>query len=192
MYKPRKTPAEKKTLSYKKDHVLAVEYPNVFRRYWPRRKAKAKQKERRQVRRILAASLLQHQAETRTDIEHQPVRREQVRKWPGAAVPLGERLQHRYYMRIYRTAWNFFKRPYLSERDKLPFIAFLAQLIQSKTEHTKEVAQLFSELLSDGEEAGEYTSRYDRRIGWLQAFLKDDPLWGDRLTQWIKEQIDAS
>jgi hypothetical protein len=189
MRKQRKSPAEKKQSAYKKDHVLRVEYPNAFRRYWPRRKAQASQKERRQVRRLISDLTPAQNAEARLDMPLRPVRRDQVRKWSRSALPLGEHISHRQYMRVYRTAWNFFKTPYDPTRHKVQFIAFLAQIIQEKTTHTSKIAAMFQELLhppaclSDPQ----YSSRLDRRSQWLQAFVADEPAWSARLQVWIAE-----
>ena len=189
MRKQRKTPVQKKRLAYNKDHVLRVEYPNAFRRYWPRRKAQASQKERRQVRRLLGDLVPDQNAEARLDMPLRPVRRDRVRKWSGSATPLGEHIAHRHHMRVSRAAWNFFKTPYDSTRHKARFIAFLAQITQEKTVYTIKVAAMFQELLlppvclSDAQ----YSSRLDQRSRWLQAFVADEPEWGARLQAWIDE-----
>jgi 4-aminobutyrate aminotransferase-like enzyme len=189
MRKQRKSPAQKKRLAYRKDHILRVEYPNAFRRYWPRRKAQASQKERRQVRRLLDDLVPDQNTEARMDMPLRPVRRDRVRKWPGSAIPLGEHVPHRHYMRVYRTAWNFFKIPYDPTHHKARFIAFLEQITQEKTAHTAKVAAMFQELLhppayiSDAQ----YSTRLDRRSRWLQAFVADEPEWGTRLQAWIAE-----
>jgi hypothetical protein len=194
MQKQRKTPAQKKQLAYAKDHVLRVEYPNAFRRYWPRRKAQASQKERRQVRRLLDDLVPDQGAKARMDMPLRPVRRNRVRKWTGSALALGEHIPHRHFMRVYRTAWNFFKTPYDSTRNKARFITFVAQITQEKTPHMAKVAAMFEELLhppacmSDAQ----YSSRLDRRSQWLQAFVADEPAWGARLQAWIAETTQES
>jgi hypothetical protein len=192
MSKRRKRPAEKKALAYKKDHVLSVEYPNAFRSYWPRRKAQASQKERRQVRRLLADLVPEHNAEARADIPLRPVRRDRVRKWPGSTIPLGKWIERRRYLRIYRTAWNFFKTPYNPDSHKARFIAFLTEITQERTSYTAQVAHLFRDLLNPPEHSSEakYAGPYDRRSAWLHAFVADEPAWGERLHTWIAENTE--
>src|SRR6266542_2129249 len=55
--KPRKNPAEKKALAYRKDHRVAAEYPQLYRRAWPRKKALRNQTYRRQVDRSIDRAL---------------------------------------------------------------------------------------------------------------------------------------
>ncbi len=186
----RKTPAEKKRLAYTKDHILRVEYPNAFRRYWPRRKAAASRKERRHVRRLLSDLLPEQHIEARLTMPLRPVRRDQVQKWAGSAQPLETHFRHRHFMRVYRTAWNFFKRPYDPVRDKTRFIAFLTQITQEKTTYTTRVAIMFQELLYPPltTTSQQYSSRNDHRGLWLHAFLLDEPGWKTRLEAWIEEQ----
>src|SRR6185436_5879905 len=119
------------------------------------------------------------------DFPLRPVRRDQVRKW--GVVPLGEWVQGRLHMRVYRTAWNFFKRPYQPELHRERFIAFLNQLTQEHTASTRQIAQLFAELLEPPEPItqADYIAQADRRSAWLRAFLQDVPEWDARLRTWI-------
>jgi hypothetical protein len=105
--KPRKPPSEKKALAYKKDHVLTVEYPNAFRVHWPRKKAAAARKERRQVRQRLTEIVPSQASDERPDFPLKPVRRDQVQKWPSSVTPLGSIISQRQYWRVARIAWNF-------------------------------------------------------------------------------------
>jgi hypothetical protein len=187
--KRRKTPLEKKTLAYKKEHILTVEYPNAFRRYWPRKKAAAARKERRQVRQQLAEIVPPHATDLRPDFPLKPVRRDRVQKWPSSVTPLGTLVPQRHYWRVARIAWNFFKQPYLSSAHRERFCAFLSQLTQSKTTYTSRVARLFAELLNPPamHVHAEFAAGGDRRVEWLRAFLKDAPEWEPRLRNWTKE-----
>lgn len=155
MSKRRKRPAEKKALTYKKDHILSVEYPKAFRRYWPRRKAQAHQKERRLVRRLLADLVPDQNAEARIDTPLKPVRRDRVKKWRGTAMPLGKWIERRQYLRVYRTAWNFFKTPYNPEIHRARFIAFLTEITQERTTYAAHMSHLFRELLTPPEHSSE-------------------------------------
>jgi hypothetical protein len=105
--KRRKTPLEKKAVAYKKEHILTVEYPHAFRHYWPRKKAAAARKERRQVRQQLAELVLPHAADQRPNFPLKPVRRDRVQKWRSSVTPLGTIVPQRHYWRVARIAWIF-------------------------------------------------------------------------------------
>jgi hypothetical protein len=194
MSKRRKSPAEKKSLAYKKDRVLQVEYPHAFRRQLSRKKARSNRKERRQVRHLLD-SLLPHQDnDARLDMPLEPIRRVKLYSRSGSTIPLGISVQRRLHERIRRTAWNFFKTPYNPGLHKKRFIAFLAQLTQGKSSPTtQKIAWLFQEALNPPEPLtkAEYVYRLDARHAWLQAFLADEPAWEERLRTWIAENIQS-
>jgi hypothetical protein len=201
--KRRRTPTEKKALSYKKDHAISAEYPHAFRRQWPRKKARVQRKERRQVNQSLTQVTQSYQEEQGDDILLKPIQRNFVESW-GDPVPLGIWVKDRQFRRIYRTAWNFFKVPYTSNLHRDSFKAFLQIVTKGRTIYSGRLAQLFSELLSSSAKQGrsefdgiysyqdkiskqEYQSKTHWKSDWLRAFLKDEPEWEERLRAWIAE-----
>jgi len=75
----QRSPQEKKHLSLERDHPLWAKYPKSFRKHWPQKVARAERSYRHAQKQALAT-------------EHDPadVYRPVVRKWVGAAAPLGE------------------------------------------------------------------------------------------------------
>jgi hypothetical protein len=201
--KRQRTPAQKKALSYERDHILAVEHREGFNQRWARKKAKAQRKERRQVRSYLSHANHQQEEALLADVPLRPVRRDMVRKWPGTAVPLAHRIEQRRYSRLWRTAWNFFKVPYDSTIHRAPFIGFLQGLVGGRTEEAKKLGGLLAELL---ESTAESRSQFDFlryhslgmegrslryitywRSDWLRAFFADEPEWEERLRAWLDD-----
>lgn len=182
MTRQRQTPEEKKQIAYDKDHVVRADYPHAFRRNWPRRKARAARKERRKVRQMLGELVPEQQAEAREAMPIRPVRRDLARKM-AYAVPLREHVAHRHSMRVYRTAWNFFKRPYDTALHQVRFAAFLEQITQEDTPHTRKVAAMFRHILQPLSDLR--PASIDRfRAQWLRAFLRDEPAWAGRIVEW--------
>ncbi len=183
----KKTPQEKKALAYKKDHVIATQARYGFARAWARKKARANQKERSQVRQMLARLRPLQTDEQREDFPLRPVRRDRVRKWKGSAVPLGQWIGNRQRVRAYRVAWNFFKSPYESQSHQERFAAFLQTLVlDSQSTQARETARHFAHLLAPGSSAIRDDSwNTEQKRAWLRAFLQDTPDWEKRLWDWI-------
>jgi len=119
-----------------------------------------------------------------------PVRRVKSHRWHGA-VPLGEWVERKHSTRIHRVAWNFFKQPYWSDRDRERFAAFLAALTEGRRGQARDLARIFAGVLR-GEAPMEQEGSFNRyhRVGsdaprWLQMFFRDEPQWEVRLQAWI-------
>jgi hypothetical protein len=185
--KRRSTPPEKKALAYKKDHIIGAEYPQAFRRKWPRKRALASRRERRRVRQLLHDVTAPHQSAQRADFPLRPIRRQIVRKWHGSAIPLGIWVRQRTELRASRTAWNFFKQPYHANQHRDRFSAFLAMLTAAVSPQTAAIAQVFDQVLSAPQRAVWRNNilHIDRRYTWLTAFFADESAWEARLRTWI-------
>jgi hypothetical protein len=187
----RKSPQEKKALSYRKDYKSVAEYPHAFRQYWPLKEARANRKYRRQVRQIVSGVARPEAVEDRDDLPLRPVRRDFVRKW--RVVSLAEWAQQVHKARVSRTCWNYFKNPYQSGRDRERFMAFLDTLTEGGTAYSRELAFFFNQLLEPpeipvqadfiGPPSGFPFSPGPR--AWLRAFFRDEPEWEFRLRAWI-------
>jgi hypothetical protein len=181
-------PTEKKTLAYREDHRYPAEYPHAFRTTFPRKKARANRKYRRQVRQILDDSrdLIRDGSESSSP----PVRREYVRKW--AVVPLGAWVTDRRDWRLRRVAWNYFKSPYDPVAPREPFAAFLTQVMATDTPATLVLARYFHELLyptTVPQHAPDFN--VSRKRTWLAAYIRDNPAWEQRLRTWFERARPA-
>jgi hypothetical protein len=160
-------PAAEKAQSYRKDSRIADEYPQLFRRAWPQKKALRNQTYRRQLQRSLTHALAT--ADDPADVAPAPVRRV-LSKWTrtGGAIPLGEWVRWKRATRLHRIAWNFFKEPYDGQCHRLPFVRFLGQAPMDQPGD-------FSRFYVIGGDAPT----------WLRRFFRDEPAWEPRLRGWI-------
>jgi hypothetical protein len=150
--KESKSPQQKKALFYQKDHHVTAEYPQSFARTWPRKKARANRKYRRQVRQILAESATQDEREDQgaVSLRSLPVRRDPVRKW-GPPLSMREWVTSRLENRLRRTAWNYFRQPYDRGRHRERFIGFLKEITAGQSEYSRQFARCMNELLEPPE-----------------------------------------
>jgi hypothetical protein len=186
--KRRQSPPEKKATAYRKDHVVAAEYPHAFRRNWPRKRHYANQAYRHRVHDLLQAvkETCPQEDDGAEVLGIKAVRRREVRKW--GATSLRDRVADRQQMRVERTGWNFFRAPYVSARDRERFVAFLTTLTQLNTPNGRDVAQFFQDMLATPAHPScerQIFNGMARRRSWLRAFLRDEPAWGPRLQAWI-------
>lgn len=179
-------PTEKKAAAYENDYRNQSEYPHAFRRIFPRRKARANRTYRHQVRQYVAGNAENILQQEESSIP--PVRRKTVRKW--TPLPLGRWVEHRQAKRIRQVAWNYFRDPYVRERDSERFSGFLAGTIAVDTAETRALA-LHWHVLLHGFKPGQPRSYMndDRRSAWLQAFLTDNPDWDQRLHAWMASAL---
>src|SRR5690349_21602056 len=146
MQRPR-TPQEKKQLEYTKDHDAGAEYPHTFRKSWPQKEAKTRRAYRRKVRQLSTYIQARGEDDFPEDAVPGAIRRKPMRKW--GATPVGEIVQYRITKRLSRTAWNFFKWPYNSARDRERFASFLATVVRGRTDGSKRLASLFRRALDN-------------------------------------------
>ncbi len=186
----RKPPAEKKALAYQKDHIVDAEYPHAFRRKWPVKKARANRAFRRRAHQLLneVDSVTLDQDDS-GEVRLETVRRREVRKW-GSAIPLGARVEERKRLRVMRTAHNYFKTPYAGNLHRERFTAFLASLVEGRTENSRELALFLNDLLDAPESAARPSypcGASPSQRQWLSAFLSESPEWESRLRAWIRQ-----
>lgn len=190
--KQRKSPQQKKILSYKRDRRIAAEYPQAFRRYWPLKKARASRKYRRQVTQAL--NEVKEQVKPGDGeyfhIQSTPVRRDKVQKWEPNR-PLREWVDSRLKQRVEFTARNFFKQPYDRALHRDRFVRFLSTLTQGHSISSRKLALRFGALLQPPEAADSIAqrslgSREKQDQLWLQAFFQDEPEWERKLWDWVK------
>lgn len=199
--KERKTPQQKKALFYRKDHHVLTEWPHSFARQWPRKKARANRKYRRRVGQVLAKSVRQYEREDRDAWTPRPLpaRRDPVRKWEPP-MRMREWVTSRLDNRIRRTAWNYFRQPYVRTRHRDRFVGFLKDVTAGHSEYSSHLARAMNELLeppepvrSRGEGLWEFSLMFPSNTGqarvWLAAFFADEPAWERHLRQWIRDLL---
>lgn len=182
-------PAEKKALTYREDHRYPAEYPHSFRKTFPRHKARANRKYRRQVRQYVET----HATEP-LEQSPLPVQREIVTKW--TVMPLGEWIVRQRRRRIRRTAHNYFKSTYDPAIHQQRFAVFLSSMtgISAHSADAREYARYFRDLLDPldlREPMLATVHRTNRERLWLATFLRDRPEWGPRRRDWI-DRVDTS
>lgn len=187
----RPGPREKKEREYE-DRFACSEYPHLFRKGWPRKKAKASRRFRRRAEGLLrglegdAGEVLERAEDagaTEAAVRRADVRR--VRKW--GTVSLRDRVRLSRRERVERLGFNFFTSPYDPAEHRKPFKTFLAAQMEGRTEHTREAASFIAYLLDEPEITPFYDRHYNKRA-WVAAFLRDAPGWEARLRAWIAEQ----
>jgi hypothetical protein len=166
----RRSPPEKKQLAYERDHPTYAEYPHALRRTWPKKKAIAQRSFRRRVKLALA---------TGHDRALADVRRDGMRKWSPPS--LDECVRDKLHGRAYRIAYNFFKRPYVSEIHREPFTRFLEALMEERRGKARDHACAMALNLHGGSRWSRWASRRE----WLERFFADEPEMCDLLTSWI-------
>jgi len=193
--KQSKSPQQKKALFYHKDHHLLAEYPHSFARTWPRKKARANRKYRRQVRQILAESARQDERKDHSavSIRSLPVRRDPVRKW-GPPLSMREWVTSRLENRLRRTAWNYFKQPYDRNRQQARFVGFLQEITAGHSGYSRQLARCMNALLDPPEPVEPMRSvgglwNSSQAQLWLSAFLSDEPEWEGHLRHWIRRLL---
>ena len=195
--KERKTPQQKKALSYKKDRVVTTEYPHAFRRNWPRKKAFANRAYRRRIHQAVVQYHVHEGAEEFVTRDPATIRRRPERKW-GPPTALCDVVVYHLQTRIHRIGWNFFKSEYDSARHQQQFIRFLQAQIAGKTGRAREIARFFNSILQPREldtelEEGPWLREWSRnsRAAWLAAFFGDEPDWEPRLRAWIRRLLSV-
>lgn len=187
----RKTPQQKKALFYQKDHHVNTEYPKAFARQWPRKKARANRKYRRQVEQTLTVKRRrdQREDEEKLHIQSLPIRRDTIRKW-GPPITMQEWVTNHLDNRFQRTAWNYFKHPYERGRHREPFLGFLKNITSGQSQYSRRQAQWLNQFLEPPEplsDSGQGFSRNPRiQCVWLRAFFSDEPEWERHLRNWIR------
>ena len=197
----KRNPSEKKALDYRVQHRYVGEYVQRELRSWPKKKQLRNQTYRRRVERSLDRALNKAGVEME-DVSPAPVRRIKSRRYVWGPVPLGEWVAGKLSRRVERTAWNYFKEPYDSQRHRKTFSAILASLTKGRSAHSRALAERFAgllagidpELLKEGRYvltgAPHYAVARGRQVNtWLQAFFRDEPEWEPRLRAWIIEMV---
>jgi len=188
--KKLRTPQEKKQIAYKKDHHNSVENPHLFRKFWPRKKARANQEYRHKINQMLVEVEGTSALEDLDNIHPEFVNRPVVRKWYGSTQNR-KWVENRLSFRIYRTAWNYFKKPYNSELHRQEFCGFLTAITTGQKGRTLELAHFINQYLNPPEmeiqveeDFGIYNMELRRR--WLKAFFEDEPEWEQRVRGWVR------
>jgi len=191
----RKSPSDEKATEYGRQRRFAGENPHRFRRSWPAKKQLRNQQYRRLVERSISRALAT--AEELDEVAPAPVRRRKSTwstwGWTGnrfRTAALGEWIAWKQRARIERTAWNYFKRNYDSERDRTSFGRFLASLVTGRSEYSCQLALWFGQILEGTEPTWVHgpMRNFSFVVGlpeFLRAFLKDDPAMEAPLRAWI-------
>jgi len=187
--KKRRTPQEQKRLRYTKDHVVLAEYPHLFRKSWPKKKAGRNQVYRRKVRQALIISPGETPDAQVLQSEAQTIRRKPILRW--GAVSLQERVAIKLRIRRSRLGWDFFTRPYSTARDREHFVAFLTALTAGKSNESAKYALVVSEWIDPSSEPQSPWLKVAEKRQWLRAFFRDEPEWEARLRNWIDSRLEA-
>lgn len=190
--KRKPSPQEKKRLRYAKDFFNAAEYPHAFRVGWPRKKARANRKFRREVHELLRGA--RHVSEERVNevADDRPITRkyigksiprERPRKW--GVITLREKVAGTLEDRIQRIARNYFKEPYDPNKHRRRFSNVLTAIVEGRTDSSAKVAHFLREMLGPSDPGSESSFPYRRQ--WLRSFFSDEPEWEERLLAWIRE-----
>ncbi len=169
----RRSPHEKKRLSYERDHPTDAEYPHALRGYWAKRKAIAERSFRRRAK--LALTL---DDEGAVDT----VRRKRMRKW--GARSLGERVREKLETRALRVGYNFFKRPYDSRIHRERFTRLLRALTAERDGKARDHARAFGLFLEADDR-----SRFFERREWLEHYFEDEPAMRAQVTAWVRDRL---
>ncbi len=152
----RKSPSEERATDYGRQRRFAGENPHRFRRSWPAKKQLRNQHYRRLVERSISRALAA--AEELDEVAPATVRRRKSTwsswGWTGnrfRTASLGEWIAWKQRARIERTAWNYFKGSYDSERDRTSFGRFLASLVTGRSEYSCQLALWFGQILEGTE-----------------------------------------
>ena len=192
----RKTPQDKKRLSYEKDTIRVAEYPHATRKSRPKRKAKAKRADRRKINQSLGEVAEEANTAVEGEADLEPVIEAPSKMVSWGAVPLKESVAARLQGRKARVAWNYFKTDYQTEAHKEAFASFLDDIIQGHTEQSEELAAVYRMLL-DPEElqamsdteiqeiSGQSRHECERRCTWLRSFFADEPHREQTLRDWV-------
>jgi hypothetical protein len=187
---PPKTPQQKKQEAYQQERFSMDHNPHAARRNKPRDRA---QEERRLRRKSNELVRVPEKAAASEDREPIVDPRERGRSWHigGGTIPLEEKVKFLLARRIWRTAWNCFKRPY-SPQGREKFKRIVISIMQGKTEQSAEIARLFHDMIY-----GEH-SRYElvltqhvaERQAWILHFLRDEPSVGGEFKKWIRKMLE--
>jgi hypothetical protein len=106
-----------------------------------------------------------------------------------ASVPLGDWVESRLAKRIRFTAWNFFKEPYDHSQHRTRFVAFLASLVEGRSDTASGMARRLGALLSPptwpvSTDVCDHESDRDR--AWLAAFFLEEPEWEAKVAGWTR------
>ena len=157
---------------------------------WPRKKARANRKYRRQVGQVFARKEGQNEREEweERDARSLSIRRDTVRKW-GPPMSMREWVTSHLDNRIRRTAWNYFKQPYDQARHRERFISFLKEITEEHSAYSRHLARYLNEVMEPPEPVlpgGRGLWLYPQAYAWLSAFFSDEPEWETHLRQWIR------
>ncbi len=181
------TPQEKKAYAYQKEHFVAAEYPHLFRRSWPLKKARSKRAYRRKVKQSLEAFLTQDVDELEAQSRVSEIRKKMPRKWP--VLTLRGWLDVRRGQRTHRFARHLFRLSYYAEAHQSRFSSLLASLPKTSEFYGPYLAETLGELLQrPTRPVLRPINNLNWRRVWLHDFLRDEPEWEARLQEWITDQ----
>jgi hypothetical protein len=83
----KRTPQEKKRLELERDTIDGVAEPKLFRKAWPKKKARVERAHRRATKQAV------QRVEPAASGAAESIPRERVKKWKGTAVPLAKMIE---------------------------------------------------------------------------------------------------
>ena len=183
----RRAPAEDKRLDREHQRRGFGEYPKAHRAGKKQRRKRAAKGAVKSATRVALARAPSELGDPGFDpgkLEPRPVHA----IW---STPLAIWVPRQLASRVARIGWNYFKRAYLSARDRAPFTAFLESLMKGRggdsvliaAELGTSVAWLDAQRLPARKRP---PSRGDSRAEWLAAYFRDEPRAEARLRAWIR------
>jgi hypothetical protein len=182
------TPQEKKAFAYTKDHFDPSAYPHAFRRKWPKKKARAQRRYRRQVKQVLDSSAARNTDGWEEQTRVAEIRKKKPSKWK--VLSLEDWLGSRRWRRAGGAARRLYDRLYDSDKHRERYRAFLATLPKNPDVFGPELADVFELMMMSPIpipllRRGIYMSPH--RHVWLENFFQDEPDWKLRLSKWMDE-----
>ncbi len=183
-----RSPAADKALTYAHERRGFAEYPHAYRGKRRKKKAALESAFRARVRDELRRALGAPGEADLDKLAVEAIVREPIRSW--GSTSLGEWVESSLASRISSTARNFFKAPYDTDQHRTRFVAFLASLVEGRSDGARAIARRFGALLSPptwpvAPETDAHAAERDR--AWLAAFFVDEPAWYEKLAAWTRE-----
>jgi len=142
------TTQEKKAYAYQREHFDTAEYPHLFRRSWPKKKARAQRAYRRKVKQSLETFLTQDIDKLEVQSRLSQIQKEMPEKW--LVLTLRAWLDVRRGQRTHRLARHLFRIRYNAEAHQSRFSSLLASLPKTSEFYGPYLAEMLGELVASG------------------------------------------
>lgn len=188
----RKTPQEKKDLTYKKERRTGSLHGYV--KSYPKTKTRINKTHRREANAVLKGARIESldsavevtdlQAITRERLQHSTERTPgtQFKAYPHT---LKDWVSTCLESRVWNAGDRYFGEAYDPEKHRKKFRTYLQSILSGRSAKSAEIARFYKAVLNPANlEVEKY---HERRRAWLQAFFRDEPEYERKLTAWINE-----